>query len=502
MTTCRRLLFLLLFLPVLACDARQQQVDRQAAVAGQFYPADPAELKRTVNDLFRDAVAPTGADDVAALIVPHAGYVYSGGVAASGLNRIDPHRVYDNVFIIGSSHRTAFDGASVYCSGDFLTPLGPVRVNRTIGEELAKTSEVFSTRRDAHLPEHSLEVQLPLLQTRLAQPLQIVPILVGTTRPETCRKIAAALRPFLNQRNLFVVSSDFSHYPAYDTAVRVDRETADAIISNSPDELMRTLQRHDEAGIPNLATGLCGWSSVLTLLYMTSPDREISYRAIQYRNSGDAPSGIRSGVVGYWAIIATRQDSHAETGFSLDAQDRAALLSIARRAVESCVTDHTVAGVDPAGLGPSLLKPCGAFVTITKHHALRGCIGRIETTDPLFEVVQQLAVASATQDRRFDPVLPSELRELEIEISVLSPLRKITSIDEIQLGRHGIYVRKGGRSGTLLPQVVTETGWTKEEFLGYCSRDKAGIGWDGWKDADLYVYEAFVFREEGGPAHP
>jgi AmmeMemoRadiSam system protein A len=115
---------------------------------------------------------------------------------------------------------------------------------------------------------------------------------------------------------------------------------------------------------------------------------------------------------------------------------------------------------------------------------------------PLYEVVQAMTIASSTKDHRFSPVDESELTKIEIEISVLSPMVKISSIDQIELGKHGIYIIKGNRSGTFLPQVATETGWNLEEFLGHCARDKAGIGWEGWKNADLYIYEAIVFSEE------
>jgi hypothetical protein len=514
MVTCRRVLLLLSFLlSAFACDARQPQtdlqeqtarqpqiagqpkIDRQPAVAGQFYPDDPAELRRTVNVLFAKAVVSGGPADVAALILPHAGYVYSGGVAASGFNQIAPDREYENVFLIGSSHHVGFEGASVYTAGDFITPLGTVKVNRSLGEELTKNGEVFTSRRDAHVPEHSLEVQLPFLQVRLKHPFRIVPILMGANELETCRKVADILRPYLNGKNLFVISSDFSHYPAYEAAVKVDRATADAIVSNSPDALIRTLRQHEDAAIPDLATSLCGWSSVLTLLYMTSPDEGITYQAIQYKNSGDAMPGSKRGVVGYYAIVATRPGGQRQSSFSLDTHEKATLLAIARETVESYVTEGSAPGVDADGLTAALKTPCGAFVTLTKHDMLRGCIGRFDAPDPLFEVVRQMAIASATQDSRFDPVAPGELRDIEIEISVLSPMEKISSIDRIQLGKHGIYIRKGMRSGTFLPQVATETGWTREEFLGHCARDKAGIGWDGWKDADLYIYEALVFSE-------
>jgi MEMO1 family protein len=497
MVTSRRVLLLLpVLLPVFACNAQQPRVDRQPAVAGQFYPGTPAELRRTLDELFAGAVPRKDPARVAALIVPHAGYVYSGGVAASGFNQIDPESEFDNVFVIGSSHHVGFEGASVYCAGDFLTPLGTVKVNRKLGEELIHRDPVFSDRRDPHIPEHSLEVQLPFLQTRLKHPFQIVPILLGANSPETCRRIASALRPYLSEKNLFVISSDFSHYPAYDAAVTVDRATADAIVSNSPEALLHTLQKNEASGVPDLATSLCGWSSVLTLLYMTAPQKDLAYCIVQYKNSGDAPRGNREGVVGYYAITATRQGAPARSSFSLDSKDRAKLLSIARSTVEAYVTDRSIPAVDASGVSEALRTPCGAFVTLTKRGVLRGCIGRFDAPDPLYTVVQQMAIASATQDSRFDPVVPGELRDIEVEISVLSPMTKISSIDEIQLGKHGIYIRKGMRSGTFLPQVATETGWTKEEFLGHCARDKAGLGWDGWKDADLYTYEALVFSEK------
>jgi len=139
---------------------------------------------------------------------------------------------------------------------------------------------------------------------------------------------------------------------------------------------------------------------------------------------------------------------------------------------------------------------CGAFVTLKKHSDLRGCIGRFDASEPLYKVVRDMAIASSTQDYRFPPVVYNEIPELEFEISVLTPMRRVYSADEIELGRHGIYIRKGQNSGTFLPQVATETGWTKEEFLGHCAQDKAGIGWNGWKDAELYVYEAIVFGEK------
>jgi AmmeMemoRadiSam system protein A len=204
-------------------------------------------------------------------------------------------------------------------------------------------------------------------------------------------------------------------------------------------------------------------------------------------------------VVGYNAIAVSEEKTPGtKEAFSLTPGEKNTLLSVARRTVEEFVVHGSVPEIDPASLTGSLRTPCGAFVTLNKNHQLRGCIGRFDSDEPLFRVVQLMAVASASQDYRFSPVDPSEVKNLRIEISVLTPMRKIGSIDEFELGKQGIYIKKGTRSGTFLPQVARETNWTREEFLGHCAQDKAGIGWDGWKEAELYVYEAIVFGEPEG----
>lgn len=486
-----------LLLLVSACTAQKNQIDRAPAVAGGFYPGKADELEGMLTDLFAHAVPAQKLKNVVAIIVPHAGYVYSGGVAASGYNQIDREKTYDNIFIIGPSHYVGFEGASVYTAGNFITPLGTVEVNRALGEALIRDHPCFSSRTDAHASEHSVEVQIPFLQHLFRSHLRIVPIVVGENSVRTCKEIAGALRPYLKGANLFVISSDFSHYPSYDDAVQADRETVRAILANSPDSLIAIMDRHERAHIPNLATSLCGWSAVLTLLYMTGSASEFRYTSVQSKNSGDSPSGNRRQVVGYNAIALTGSTERSES-FHLGTDERKRLLAIARQTIEGYLGAKGIPEIDPATLPSSLNAPCGAFVTLNEHHELRGCVGRFDASEPLYRVVQQMAIASATQDYRFSPVSSGEVKELQIEISVLTPMRPIHSIDEFELGTQGIYMRKGNRAGTFLPQVAQETGWTKEEFLGHCARDKAGIGWDGWKDADLYVYEALVFGEGEG----
>jgi hypothetical protein len=182
--------------------------------------------------------------------------------------------------------------------------------------------------------------------------------------------------------------------------------------------------------------------------------------------------------------------------FQLNDDEKRALLTLARQTIEMYVDKRSIPPVSPTLLSASLNRNCGAFVTLHKNDELRGCIGRFDAGEPLYKIVQHMAIAAATQDYRFAPVRKQELKSLTIEISVLTPLRSITSLDEIKLGRHGIYIKKRQNVGTFLPQVATETGWTTEEFVGHCAADKMGIGWNGWKDAELFTYEALVFSEQ------
>jgi hypothetical protein len=390
----------------------------------------------------------------------------------------------------------ALEGASAYASGNFLTPLGTVKVNTRLGEQLAKEHPVFTNEIAPHVYEHSVEVQLPFLQYCMKKKFQIVPIVVGAPYPETCKRMASVLRPYLNTKNLFIISTDFSHYPSYDDAVRVDKLSADAVLSNSAANLIDVTRSNEQKNVPNLVTTMCGWSCVLTLLYMTENNPNIAVNLIEYKNSGDSEVGDKKRVVGYCAIVFSLKDKSEKSSNGLNENDKRKLLWIARNTIEQYIKERQIPGIDTTSLSLSVKTKGGAFVTLLKNGELRGCIGRFDANEPLYTVVQHMAIAAATEDYRFPQVQSGEISNLQIEISALTPMRRISSVDEIELGRHGIYIRKGDRSGTFLPQVATETGWTKEEFLGHCARDKAGLGWDGWRDAEIYVYEANVFSEK------
>ncbi len=469
---------------------------RKPFAAGKFFSGSKSTLESDLHKLFEQAKERSH-ENVRAIIVPHAGYSYSGIVAASGYNQLDPDREYEHIFVIATSHTAHYEGASIYSKGNYETPLGEVEVDLELAEELIEESDMFSFQPGAHITEHSLEVQLPFLQYYLNKAFKIIPIVIGTQDKSACRDIAAVLKPYFTAKNLFVISTDFSHFPNCKDAKEVDRKTADAVTGNSKEEFLEVLNANETAGISNLATAMCGWSSVLTLLNLTEDKTEYRYHQVQYLNSGNAGiSPDKSRVVGYWALaVTTTEERPADSRFLLSEKDMADLLGIARLSMETYVEKGKTPKLKTDGFSDNLKSPCGAFVTLTKDGELRGCIGNFEPKDALYSVVQQMAVAASSRDYRFSKVKQEEFEEIELEISVLTPMKKISSVNEIELGKHGIYIVKGSSSGTFLPQVATETGWSLEEFLGHCARDKAKLGWEGWKEADIFIYEALIFHE-------
>jgi MEMO1 family protein len=481
--------------------ARDTLVNRKPAFAGTFYPGNRDALMQQLRQLFSAATPSKNSGKIVALVAPHAGYVYSGRVAASAFNQLIPGVKYENVFIIAASHHASFDGAALYMEGHFETPLGIARVNIPLSRKLAgEHPDLFRSYPAAHQSEHSIEVQLPFLQYLFPEDLQIIPVLLGTQRPSTCKKIAEVLRPYFSGNNLFVISTDFSHYPDYQHACETDRITAEAIVKNSAEDFLKTIEYNENQGIPDLVTSICGWTGMLTFLDITERIPGIHWVPVLYMNSGDSPEGDKTRVVGYHALAVTL-DKPGKSGVSDEASgltdiEKEQLLRIARKSIRTYLETGQVYKIGAREYTDKLLIPSGAFVTLNMHGALRGCIGQFTADVPLYQVIQEMAISAATRDNRFEPLSLEELNQTEIEISVLTPMRRISSPEEIVLGRHGVYIKKGNRAGTFLPQVAEQTGWTKEEFLGHCSRDKAGLGWQGWKDAEIFVYEAYVFGEQ------
>ena len=470
----------------------QAPVVRPATQANRFYTGDARELSEEVDSFLALHRGDAKYQNMAALIVPHAGYYYSGNVAASAYMAIDAKKQYKRIFLLGPSHHEWLDGASVNTEAEYYaTPLGNVKVDHETAVALTNSDSVFSYRPEAHDREHCLEVQLPFLQRRFAMHKQevppIVPIIISTNDYDKLKRMAEALKPYFTDENLFVISSDFSHYPSYEDACEVDARTGKAIETGDVEEFIATINANAQSGKRNLHTSACGEFAIITLMLML--DNEYEVRHLMYQNSGDI-SGEHDRVVGYHSFAVLRKNS---TSFTLSDTDKKALKEIAFNSIRDSLDGKPIAQPIINSKLLILNSKCGAFVSLHKHGHLRGCIGHFGEDYPLHEIVAEMARAAAFEDPRFMPVTHDELNDLDIEISVLTPMRRIQSLDEFELHRHGIYIKKDYRSGTFLPQVADEVNWTKEEFVGHCSQDKAGLGWDGWRDAELYVYEAIVF---------
>lgn len=474
-----------------SCNEQKMPVVRPATQANRFYTGNPEELSQEVDSFLALHSSRTTYQNVAALIVPHAGYYFSGNVAASAYMTLNPKKSYKRIFLLGPSHHEWLNGASVNSKVDYYaTPLGNVKVDRETAQQLIDADSVFSYKAAAHAQEHCLEVQLPFLQRRLDEVPPIVPIIISTNDYSKLKRMAEMLRPYFTDDNLFIISSDFSHYPSYEDAYEVDTKTGKAIETGDVEQLIATIENNADSGKRNLATSACGEFPIIMLMLMLNHNYEIKH--LMYQNSGDIDNHDHSRVVGYHAFTFLRKQI-SETEFTLTDADKKQLKEIALQSIKDSLDSKPIARPTLHSQLSILNSKCGAFVSLHKYGRLRGCIGHFGEDYPLHEIVAEMARAAAFEDPRFTPVTREELDDIDIEISVLTPMRRIQSIDEFELHRHGIYIRKGFRSGTFLPQVADEVNWTKEEFIGHCSQDKAGLGWDGWRDAELYVYEAIVF---------
>ena len=481
-----------IFLLSLQSQNTQKPQHRQPAFAGTFYPAHEGELREVLEGCFKAAEPIESEGSVQTLIVPRAGYEYSAKVAASAYLSIPESTRYDNIFIITSSSKEQFKGASVYSAGNYITPLGEVRVNRQVAAELIAGNAIISYMPGVHRREHGVEVQLPYLQARFPETPSIVPIVLGSASVSAARDLARALMPYFRPENLFVISTNFSRYPSYENAIAVDRRTAEAVLTGDPERFYHSLRESSEENVAKLATPSRGWASIMCMLYMAEKRNELRFSPILYQSSGDVPPGDRDRVVGYWAI-AGHSPAEETPEQVLDEKKKMSLLLDSRSALESYLHTGKLAFTNQADPSPEHFA--GAFVNLYMGEKLRGRSGAILPEAPLYQVVQALTVAAASQDPNFSPVEASELPYIRIEIAVLNSLQRIESPGEIQLGIHGIYISKNGLSGSYLPGVAEANNWTEEELLGHCAREEAGMNREGWKDADLYVFEATVFRE-------
>ncbi|MCX5811327.1 MAG: AmmeMemoRadiSam system protein B [Proteobacteria bacterium] len=456
---------------------------RKPVYAGSFYPADRDALEKKIDDFLKEAESKVEKvnSPLIGIMVPHAGYEYSGEVASYAYSQLRG-RHYKTVIIIGSSHRMPFRGISIYPSGAWETPLGKVEIDQKVAQRLMEQCKAIKVFSPAFEQEHSLEVQLPFLQKTLKS-FRIVPLLIGSMNTDDYRTLSDALVKILRQNpkeTLIVVSSDMSHYHTYNQANQMDKPALKEIEALNTDKLFD--------GLNNGEYELCGAQGVIALL-MASKTLNAEAKTLRYANSGDVTRD-KGRVVGYGSVaFYYPDDSHA-----LNKKEQKTLLMIARKTVDEYITKGNIPGFQIKE--GKLLEKRGAFVTLTKKSELRGCIGYIVPVEQLYRAVSEMAIAASSRDPRFPPVSKDELKDIHIEISVLSPLKLISSTDEVEVGRHGLYITRGNYSGLLLPQVATEQKWNKEEFLKQTCH-KAGLPINAWKEkgTNIYTFTAQIFSE-------
>jgi hypothetical protein len=475
---------------------------RPPAFAGQFYPADPAALRAAIEGFMKDAL-PARVDGPVTLVVPHAGYIFSGQIAADAYRQAAASRV-DTVVILGANHTSGtFRRVSVFGGEGYRTPLGVARVDRGLAAALVKEGGgVFDA--SLHEREHSVEVQVPFVQ-HVFPGAAIVPVVVGSPDPELCRRFGRALAALAAGRRLLVVaSSDLSHYPERRVAADVDRRTLEAIAGMKIDALAAMEARAAGQGERGVATCACGEGPIRVAIEAARAMGALRGTVISYANSGDTAIGDPERVVGYGSVAFGRGEAGADlqalqplaadpTG-ALDAGDKQALLRLVRETLTRYLRTETVPL--PRGGSARLLREAGAFVTLKSHGQLRGCIGRIQPAGPLLQLIGTLALDSAFRDSRFKPVGAGELKDIEIEVSVLTPPVSVPAPDAIQPGRDGVVLVVGDRSAVFLPQVATEQGWSRTELLDNLAQ-KAGLASNAWRDkrAKLLTFRADVFDE-------
>lgn len=460
---------------------------KQPNVAGSFYPADSRELASMIDNFLDNANPRAPKGSIFGIIVPHAGLGFSGQTAAFGYKLIKD-KAYKTVIILAPSHYYPFSGVSVYKQGKFNTPLGSVEIDSDFTQKLLDKDKDIIFDQEAFAKEHSVEVEVVFLQ-RVLKDFKIVPVVMGDCDLTVCQKFADMLKEIILDRNdvLIVVSTDMYHGYDYDEADVIDGLT------------LEYLKNMDSRGLYyGLREGklqLCGGFPAVTAILLSKSLGHEKLDVLDHTNSAVVTGKKVKGnwTVGYSSCVIDKPESEDKNMLSVEQKKK--LLDIARSSLEHYLKTGKKLPLEETD--PVLQKEMGAFVTLNENHDLRGCIGNIVGRQPLYLTVRDMAVESGIGDPRFSQVKLSELKDIEFEISVLSPLEKIDSVDKIEMGKHGVLVKKGFNSGVFLPQVATDTGWTKEEFLSNLCSQKAGLKSDAWKnkDTEIYIFTAEVFSE-------
>ena len=457
---------------------------RKPTFSGSFYPSDREELLSLLNELFDRAEEREVKGDLLGLVSPHAGYVYSGVIAATGYKTLKGRKI-KKVILIGPSHQVPFTGMAVYNRGSWLTPLGEVGIDEELADKIIDSNPIFVPDLDVHVNEHSLEVQVPFLQYVLDD-FKIVPIMMGVQDVPTMEAASRGLSKVLENESdfLLVASSDLYHGYSVEECEKTDAYTVGLILNGDEKGLIE--ENHTGRAMA------CGAGPIATVIATLKKLSPVNIQLLAYTNSARVTGRFEGYVVGYASVAISRAEKEEEY---LTREEKEYLMQIAKEAVYNRIRGKSYTPPPPPT--EKLARPSGVFVTLKNRGVLRGCIGYVIPIKPLYIATAEVAGEAAVNDPRFSPVRPEEFDDLEFEISVLTPLEKVEDINEIEVGKHGLLIRAGYYQGVLLPQVPVEYGWDRYEFLDNTCL-KAGLSPGCWKEpgVEIYKFSAYVFTDK------
>lgn len=474
---------------------------KMPVAADRFYPGDINELNKMLDNYFQNVnLKDENRGELTGIIVPHAGYIFSAQTAAYAYSVI--RQQYDYVIVIGTSHYSGKYGLQTCLYDEFKVPNGAIKSDVKLIKKLLSQSKIIQDFQYAFLQEHSVEVQLPFIIRKITN-AKLIPFVVSDISIEDAKKAASVIYDELKDKKvLVVISTDLSHYPDYNTAVKADKQVIDAVITLNSEIIKSKCEGLVLEYIKNgLETAACGEKAIIAGIEIMKKFGTDEAKNLKYSNSGDIPNyGDKSRVVGYAAVAfynkGEKNMQNKKLDINLSEETKAKMLKIARDAIKEFIKTGKIKKIDEKE--EIFKEKYGLFVTLKIKGELRGCIGITEPIYTLNEALPQIACSSAFNDPRFPPVKEQELKDINIEISILSKPEKVKSADEIVMGKHGVIVKKGGRGGLFLPQVAEETGWSKEEFLSNLCMHKAGLPPGAWKekDTELYIFTVYNFSEK------
>jgi hypothetical protein len=467
---------------------------RPPTVAGAFYPDNPVLLKTAIEEYLAKAERLEVAGDIYGIVAPHAGYVYSGWVAAFAYKQVQGLQ-YDAVIIISPSHTKAFRGSCIFDGDAYVTPLGESMVDKEMAYQISKVNDLVSYGRDGHewkgsRSEHALEVQIPFIQVALPN-TKIIPIVMGSQDNQSSDALFKAITKIIQKSGkkvLIVASSDLSHFHESSVAKKMDSE------------IVKTFNRYDyfKLGLYCFSRNweACGGGPIVVAMMVAEKLGANKAQSVKCANSSESPyiKGDKKSVVGYFSGLMYFDESQKELLPELKSEQKEKLLEIAKNTVKKVSS-----GKDSAHSlkieSKEFFDEYAVFVTLHKNGDLRGCMGHTIAEDNLITAVENSAELACSRDPRFPAVKIEEFNSLEFEITILSRMKRFTDINELEIGKDGVLLRLGNRSGLFLPQVATEQKWDKKSLMENLGR-KAGLNKDAWLDpnVELYLFKGEVIH--------